>query len=68
MLTPTDLIAWGPGTHIAIGEAVLSSLHLLPLGIQAVLSKHRTAFLYGSVAADISFAKKYAPIGRHSHH
>ena len=68
MLTPTDLIAWGPGTHIAIGEAVLSSLHLLPLGIQAVLSQHRTAFLYGSVAADISFAKKYAPIGRHSHH
>ena len=25
-------------------------------------------FLYGSVAADISFAKKYVPEGRHSHH
>ena len=24
-------------------------------------------FLYGSVAADISFAKKYAPEGRHCH-
>ena len=68
LLTPSDLFAWGPGTHIAIGEAVLSSLHLLPAGVQAILRVHRTAFLYGSVAADISFAKKYAPIGRHSHH
>ncbi len=67
-LAPADLFAWGPATHIAIGEAVLSSLHLLPLALQAVLRKHRTAFLYGSVAADISFAKKYVPIGRHSHH
>lgn len=67
-LTPVDLFAWGPGTHVAIGQAVLSSLELLPLSIRAILSQHGTAFLYGSVAADISFAKKYAPIGRHSHH
>lgn len=68
LITPADLFAWGPATHIAIGEAVLSSLHLLPPAIQAVLRKHRTSFLYGSVAADISFGKKYAAAGRHSHH
>lgn len=68
LLSPTEAWAWGPGTHIAVGEAVLASLQLLPAGVQAILSRNRTAFLYGSVAADISFAKKYAPIGRHSHH
>lgn len=67
-LAPAHLFAWGPGTHIAIGEAVLGSLHLLPLGMQAILRAHRAAFLYGSVAADISFAKRFAAVGRHSHH
>jgi hypothetical protein len=68
LLTPGELLAWGPATHIAIGEAVLSSLHLLPPAVRAVLERNRIPFLYGSVAADISFAKKYAETGRHSHH
>ena len=68
LLTPVDAFAWGPATHIAIGEAVLSSLHLLPASVAAILRAHPTAFLYGSVAADISFAKKYAAVGRHCHH
>jgi len=68
LLTPSEALAWGPATHIAIGEGVLASLHLLPPAMRAVLEKHRIPFLYGSVAADISFAKKYAPAGRHSHH
>ncbi len=67
-LTPAELWGWGPGTHVAIGQAVLSSAHLLPPAIQSVLERNRISFLYGSVAADISFAKKYADIGRHSHH
>jgi len=68
ILTPEDLFAWGPATHIAIGEAVLSSLHLLPPAVRTLLQANRLSFLYGSVAADISFAKKYAEVGRHSHH
>ncbi len=67
-VAPSELFAWGPATHIAIGEAVLRSVHLLPPAVQAVLDRNRIAFLYGSVAADISFAKKYADVGRHSHH
>jgi hypothetical protein len=67
-VTPSELLAWGPATHIAIGEAVLASLHLLPPSVRAILERYRTAYLYGSVAADISFAKKYAPVGRHCHH
>jgi hypothetical protein len=68
LVTPGELLAWGPGTHVAIGEAVLASSHLLPPAIRGVLERFRVPFLYGSVAADISFAKKYAPVGRHCHH
>jgi hypothetical protein len=67
LLTPDQLLAWGPGTHIAIGQAVLSAGHILPPAIRTTLERFPVAYLYGSVAADISFAKKYAEAGRHSH-
>ena len=67
LLCPDPLLAWGPATHIALGEAVLSALYLLPPAIQAVLERYPLHFLYGSIAADISFAKKYVPEGRHCH-
>ncbi len=66
-LTPTDLLAWTPGTHIHIGEAVLRSLTLLPSATAALLRTFPQDFLYGSIAADTSMAKKYAPTGRHCH-
>mgnify|MGYP001828293319 FL=1 len=68
LLIPEPLWAWGPGTHIALGELVLGSLYLLPPAVRALLEANPIHFLYGSVAADISFAKKYAPEGRHCHH
>jgi hypothetical protein len=66
-LVPEPLGAWGPATHVALGEALLNSLYLLPPALSALLESHPIQFLYGSVAADISFAKKYVPEGRHSH-
>ena len=68
LLRPEPLWAWGPGTHIALGEGVLASLYLLPPAIRAIIESHPLHFLYGSIAADISFAKKYVPEGRHCHH
>lgn len=65
---PRALYAWGPATHIVLGEWVLASLTLLPAAIREVVGRFPIHFLYGSVAADISFAKKYVPEGRHSHH
>jgi len=67
VLVPGEAHAWGPATHIALGEALFSSLYLLPPLLQELLSRYPLHFLYGSVAADISFAKKYAPAGRHCH-
>lgn len=66
-LLPDVAYAWTPGTHVALGDAVLSSLHLIPKGIADLLRAFPYDFLYGSIAADSSIAKKYAPVGRHCH-
>lgn len=68
LLVPEPLGAWGPATHVALGEVLLNSLYLLPPAIRLILQNHPIEFLYGSVAADISFGKKYVPEGRHSHY
>jgi hypothetical protein len=67
MLTPAVAHAWTPGTHIFLGEAVMRSLPLLPSGISDLLAAFPYDFLYGSIAADTSIAKKYAAAGRHCH-
>lgn len=66
-LLPTDALAWTPGTHVFLGEAVLRSLHLLPAPVADLLRAFPYDFLYGSIAADTSIAKKYVPVGRHCH-
>ncbi len=68
LLCPTEALAWTPGTHILLGEAVLRSADLLlPAAIAQVLKAFPYDFLYGSIAADTSFAKRYAKVGRHCH-
>lgn len=64
---PTAAWAWTPGTHVYLGDAVLRSLALLPTHLASLLSAFPYDFLYGSIAADTSIAKKYAAVGRHSH-
>src|SRR6267143_214282 len=66
-LTPAIAQSWTPGTHIFLGEAVMRSLALLPSSIAELLSTYPYDFLYGSIAADTSIAKKYAAAGRHCH-
>src|SRR5438045_173588 len=67
MLTPSVAHAWTPGTHIFLGEAILRSLRLVPSSIGELLAAFPYDFLYGSIAADTSIAKKYAAAGRHCH-
>jgi hypothetical protein len=67
VLLPSAAYAWTPGTHVFLGEAVMRSLHLLPTAIAELLRAFPYDFLYGSIAADTSIAKKYAPVGRHCH-
>ena len=67
VLYPAQLWAWTPGTHVFLGNAVLRNLALLPPGTAELLAAFPTDFLYGSIAADTSIAKKYAEVGRHCH-
>jgi hypothetical protein len=66
-LLPSTSYAWTPGTHVFLGEAVLAALGRLPAAVADVLRAFPAEFLYGSIAADTSIAKKYAPAGRHCH-
>ena len=66
-LAPAVAHAWTPGTHVFLGEAVLGALDLLPAAVAALLRLYPHDFLYGSIAADTSIAKKYVPAGRHCH-
>ncbi len=68
LLSPDPAWAWGPATHVYLGHTLLESLHLVPDSVRVLLSAYPADFLYGSVAADISLAKKYVPAGRHCHH
>ena len=67
VLLPSVAYAWTPGTHVFLGEVVMRSLQLLPSSIADLLRAFPYDFLYGSIAADTSIAKKYAPVGRHCH-
>jgi hypothetical protein len=67
LVLPSHAYAWSPGTHIFLGQSVLAHLELLPAVARELLRAYPVDFLYGSIAADTSFAKKYVPVGRHSH-
>jgi hypothetical protein len=67
MALPHAAHAWTPGTHVFLGQAVLNAAAALPPSVGDLIRAFPFDFLYGNIAADTSFAKKYAPINRHSH-
>jgi hypothetical protein len=67
LLIPSPLYAWTPGTHVFLGDALLHNLTLIPSHFAELLAAYPSHFLYGSIAADTSIAKKYAEVGRHCH-
>jgi hypothetical protein len=68
LLVPESAWAWGPGMHILVGTELLGALALLPVVVADLLRRYPLDFLYGCIAADITFGKKYAPVGRNCHH
>jgi len=59
LLVPAHAWAWGPITHLVHGSEVLENLTILSVALQRLLRRHRLAYLYGCVGADITQAKKY---------
>lgn len=64
---PQAAHAWAPGTHIFLGQSVLSRVLELPGDVGDLIRSFPYDFLYGNIAPDTSFAKKYAPVHRHCH-
>jgi hypothetical protein len=67
ILIPSAAFAWGPMTHMYLGNELLSCAPLIPAGILALLQKHKQDFLYGNLMADMILGKKYLPDDKSSH-
>jgi hypothetical protein len=67
LLFPSDSFAWGAGVHMAIGNHVLTHLHLFAPALATLLANHPDQYLYGCLSADIFIGKgcKFTPT--HSH-
>ncbi|WP_319541202.1 zinc dependent phospholipase C family protein [uncultured Pseudodesulfovibrio sp.] len=66
-LIPEQAFAWGPGVHLALGNSVLAEMACLPPLVAALLNRHRNAFLYGCLSADIFIGKGTNFRPGHSH-
>ncbi len=64
----SDAWAWGPATHTHLAADVLKQLALLPAGIAAILARHAGSYIFGSIAADVVFAKRMSRIKQFCHH
>ena len=60
--------AWGPATHIGLAGSILDQLAFLPMGVAAVLARYRLAYLFGSMATDVVFAKRLSRVKQFCHH
>lgn len=60
-------LAWGPGTHVQLASQVLAEASLLAGAVSTLLLKHARHFLYGNIAADVVFGKKFSKV-KHSCH
>jgi len=67
IFVPSAALAWGPMTHVYLGNELLSCAPLIPAGILALIRKHKQDFLYGNIMADTIIGKKYLPDDKSSH-
>jgi len=67
LLIPAVSFAWGPLTHIYLGNELYSLTALLPAGLVEVIRRYRKDFLYGTLMADIIIGKKYMSDSKSSH-
>ena len=67
LIVPSFAFAWGPMTHMYLGNEIFSFAPLIPAGVMALLRKYRQDFLYGNLMADTILGKKYLPDDKSSH-
>ena len=67
LLLPATAFAWGPLTHVYLGNQLLSLGSLIPASIYEIIRRYRKDFLYGTLMADLIVGKKYMPEHKNSH-
>jgi hypothetical protein len=67
LLVPSLAFAWGPLTHVYLGNEIYYLGSLLPAGVYSLIRRYRNDFLYGNLMADIIVGKKYLPDEKSSH-
>ena len=67
LMVPSFALAWGPMTHMYLGNEIFSFAPLIPAGVMALLRKYRQDFIYGNIMADTIIGKKYLPDDKSSH-
>jgi len=67
LLLPASAFAWGPLTHIYLGNELYSLSALLPAGMYEIIRRYKKDFLYGTLMADIILGKKFLPENKNSH-
>lgn len=66
-LIPSLTFAWGPMTHMFLGNELFAYAPLIPAGIFSLIRQYRQDFLYGNLMADSIIGKKYLPEDKSSH-
>ena len=61
LFLPSVAFAWGPLTHIYLGNEILALGSLIPAGVLEIIRRYRKDFIYGNIMADIVVGKKYLP-------
>jgi len=66
-LVPSFAFAWGPLTHMYLGNEIFALAPLIPAGIFSLIRQYRQDYLYGNLMADSIIGKKYLPEDKSSH-
>ncbi len=68
LFLPSLAHAWGPLTHVYLGNQVLDlGAAIVPAGIYGILKKFKNDFLYGNLSADIILGKRFQDHEKNSH-
>ncbi|RMG74013.1 MAG: hypothetical protein D6710_02335 [Nitrospirae bacterium] len=59
LVLPERAFAWGPLTHLYLGNEIFNFSALIPASLFELLLRYRDDFLYGNLMADIIFGKRY---------
>lgn len=67
-LLPDVACAWGPATHLELGQVILNNTNALAAPVRALLEGFPQDFLYGNISADIIVGKNLVEELKHCHH